>query len=110
MFNKKLPIPTVRELLRSVRTIRKDWNEKTPLQKWSYLYGIGRALCVVVQVPLYKDDQTLSWLAYQGCLYFGIYFILGVYTIYYYWMIGEVARSLPCTCILVGPILGVSVE
>lgn len=108
VYNKKLVIPTVRELFRSVRTVGEDWKLKTPLQKWSFLYAIGRASSIIIRVSIYSDDQTLSWWAFQGCVYFGIYFLLGVYTVYYYFMHGEVTKSLPCTCLLVGPVISVS--
>lgn len=110
MLNKNLKIPTVPELFRSIRNIRENWKCKTPLQKWSYLFGIGRAACVVVKVPLFEEDQTLSLWAYQGFLYFGSYFLLGLYTVYYYHMSGEIAKSLPCTCLFVGPIVCVSFQ
>lgn len=55
MYNKKCIIPTVRELYRSVRTIQVDWNLKTPLQKWCYLFGIGRAPFILPVVPVFES-------------------------------------------------------
>lgn len=108
VLNKKLTIPTVCELFQLLLTIKKDWSVKSPLEKWSYIYGIGRAANAIVKLPMYDDDQTLSLWAYQGCVYFGAYFVLGVYTVFYFLMSGEFAKCLPCTCLLVGPVLGVS--
>lgn len=110
MFNKKLIIPTARELFQSMSTIRDDWNFKTSLQKYCYLYGVGRAACIIVQLPIYEDDQTLPMMAYQGCVYVATYFLLAIYTVYYFVMNGEFAKCLPCTCLLVGPVVSVSLQ
>lgn len=104
MCNEKLTIPTGK-LFRSLRTIRGDWGLKTPLQEWCYLFSFGRAACSLVQSRVYEDDLTLSLWAYQGCVYFLAYFIPGVYTVCYY-----ATKCLPCTCVLIGPIIGVRIK
>lgn len=98
--NKKLVIPTGRELLKSIRNIRADWKMKSPLQKWCYLYGIGRASCTVMILPVFEGDQTLHWLAYQGIVHGGLFIILAAYTVAYHWIGGQYAKCLPCTCLL----------
>lgn len=41
-LNKKLKIPGVRELIQ-ITINREEWHLRTPLQKFGYLYGIGKA-------------------------------------------------------------------
>lgn len=98
VFNKKFAIPTVRELIKSFRTIQYDWSLKTPLQKWCYFYGIGRAACIITAIPFFEDDQTLSPCVYQLSFYAGIYFLLSIYTVYFHLIRGELEKCLPCTC------------
>lgn len=109
VLNKKLTIPSVRELFQSLPTIRKDWILKTPLQKWCYFYGVGKAACKITAVPIFEEDQTLSLWAYQLPVYIGINLVLVVYTVYYHLILGEMTKCLPCTCILT-VLLAVSIE
>lgn len=60
VLNEKFTIPTVLELFRSLRTIRTDSSLKIPLQKWSYIYGMGKVACIILAIPTYEEDQTLS--------------------------------------------------
>lgn len=109
VLNEKLPIPSVWELFQSIPNIRLEWCLKTPLQKWSYLYGIGKATCLIVKIPFYEEDQTLSLWAYQGIVYIGAYFILAIYTLFYHFIRDESIKCLPCTCLL-GLIIAVSLK
>lgn len=98
--NKKLVIPTARELFQSIRTIRTDWQLKSPLQKWCYLYAIGKASLAVMFIPLFEEDQTLHWFATEGGIVAAIHILLCAYTICYHTIGGELAKGLPCTCLL----------
>lgn len=51
VVSSKFKIPTGRELLKSLNNARGEWAIKTPLQKWCYLYGIGRAAFGIMRVP-----------------------------------------------------------
>lgn len=109
VLNEKLPIPSFLDLIRSLPTIRTEWSLKTPLQKWCYFYGIGRMVIKPVQVPVFEEDQTLSWLSYQMCVYVGSYILLAIYTFYYHLIRGEMVKCLPCTCLL-GLVIAVSLK
>lgn len=100
VVNKNLEIPSVRELFQSIRTIRRDWKSKTPLQKFCYFYGVGRASCIIPAVPIFEDQQTLTIWSYQGYVYIAIYSALGVYTVNYHIVRDEFLKILPCTCLL----------
>lgn len=100
VLNKKLIIPSAREILRSLRTIREDWQLKTPYQKWGFFYGIGKAAVVITGVTIFKEDQTLPLLAYQICVCVGVYTVLALYTLYRHINEGAVTKCLPCTCLL----------
>lgn len=110
MVDKKFSIPTVYLLYRSLRSIKQDWELKTSQEKWCYIYGIGRSACLIVKLPLFEDDQTLSLWAYQGFVYSGVHILLVAYTVYYYLINGDVTKCLPCTCLLVGPVIAVSLR
>lgn len=109
VLNENPKIPSTRELFRSIRTIRGDWKLKTPLQKWCYLYGIGRAALYPPRVPSFEDDDTISFRSYQGIIYATIYVLLAFYTLWYHIIRGEFYKALPCTCIL-SMLLAVSLQ
>lgn len=102
VFNEKFNIPSTRELIKMLIN-SEAWKSKTPLQKWSYLYGIARSLNNVIKMTPYKEDQTLSWFSYYPLFYVSVHFILMMYTIAYYLPNGEFDKFLPCTCVFVGP-------
>lgn len=104
--NRNFKVPTTRELFKCVIN-RKEWRSKSPLRKWSYLYGIGKSLCKVIKMPPYEEDQTLCWFAYFPVFYVSVHLILVVYTTVHYTLLGEYNKFLPCTCIFFGPIFGV---
>lgn len=98
--NKKFVIPSARELLRmSMR--KKDWNNLTPLQKWCYLYGIGRASLEPVGYTAFSEDQTIHWNAYLIVSFVVFYAIFATYTAVYYTSRGEITKWLPCTIIMI---------
>lgn len=105
-LNRNLNVPTTWQLFECLKNWR-DWNLKSPLQKWLHLYGIGRALCNVIKMTPYNEDQTLSWFAYYPLFYMFIHLMLVIYTIVYYVSNGEFHKFLPCTCLFVGPVCGV---
>lgn len=99
-------VPTTRELISILMSLEK-WKLKTPLQKWTHLYGVGTSLCNVLKVTCFTEDQTLCWYSYYPLVYVSIHFIFVLYTMAYYILNGELANGLPCTCFFVGPICGV---
>lgn len=100
-LNSRLKVPTIGEMIRSITTIRHEWPYKSPFQKWCYFYGIGRAAFSLNRFPLFQDSQVLHWITYYPIFYIGTYFILVLYTAYYYIVErGELTKCLPCTCML----------
>lgn len=111
VLNSKFPIPTFRDYLRSLqnfRHIREEWNSKTPLQKWCYLYGMGKLSGKMIGVTTFEDDQNLTWYSYMQYSYYAVSSILAIYTIAYFLLQGQFLKGLPCTCMMVGPMYGVS--
>lgn len=106
-ISEKSAIPTFLDLVKMMPTIRRDWYLKTPLEKWCFLYGIGKFSCDSVDLAVFRDDQTLSLYSYFVLMYTIAYVLLAIHTFIYFTMAGEFSRCLPCTCLLVGPILGV---
>lgn len=102
--NEKFEVPSLRELL-EVRTTRAKWDSETPLQKWSYLYGIGRASLNFLGFPVFRDDPSLYWFSYVFFVYMGVDMVLVFYTAYRCLsMDGGFGVFLPCTALLVGPL------
>lgn len=108
LSNKRLKIPTVRELIKSIPSIRREWKYKTPLEKWRYFFAVGKAALGLAAIPLYEINQTLCFYSYFLFYYGGAYILLTLYTLYYYVVRSEFPKCLPCTCML-GLILSVSV-
>lgn len=106
-LNQKLVIPSIRELIRSTLSFKTNWQLKTPLQKWCYLYGIGRVNLSVLGIPLFNECQDLFWYSYVMYTYSGLYMLLAIYTAFYYISNGDPTKVLPCTCLLIGPICAV---
>lgn len=104
--SRNFKVPTTRELFKCLIN-RKEWRSKSPLRKWSYLYGIGKSLCNVIKMPPYREDQTLCWFSYFPVFYVSTHLILVVYTTVHYILLGEFNKFLPCTCLFFGPIAGV---
>lgn len=98
-LNKRLNIPTFVEMIKSFATIRHEWPLKSPLQKWCYFYGIGRAFFTLNRFSLYEESKELHWFTYYPFLYLGVHIALIFYTAYHYIIVrGEFAKFLPCTC------------
>lgn len=96
------------ELLKGFRTIRRDWKNKTPLQRWLYLRSFGDIGFGLTGIPLYRNDRTLHLYSYFAYSYMGLYTTLVIYTACFYIARGEFGKFLPSTCLLVGPLLAVS--
>lgn len=100
-LNKRLKVPTIMELLKSVSTNKHEWILKTPFQKWCHFYGVGRAAFSVLRIPFLQDTQKMHWLAYYTICWLCINISLTIYTAYYYIIVnGESTKILTCTCML----------
>lgn len=109
VLNEKFDVPSVREQIKIIFN-KSDWRAKTPYQKWCYLYGIGRTSLNILGFPVFRDDPSLYWFSYIFFVYMGIDIALVLYTIYYYLIRGDFNGFLPCTALLVGPLLCVSLK
>lgn len=107
VLNNKFNIPTTLELIKILVNM-KAWKSKTPFQKWSYLYGVGRSFCNLIKMTTFIEDQTLCWISYYPLVFVPVHLILVIYTIVYYISNGEPSKCLPCTVVFVGPVCGVN--
>lgn len=98
VLNAKFKIPNALELFKSLKNVRSEWKLKTPMQKWCYLYGIGRAAFGLVRVPLLNDINRVHWFAYFVIGYAVLINILSLHSIYYYMVRGKLELGLPSTC------------
>lgn len=94
----KLKIPNSRELYKNIKNARNEWNSKTPLQKWCYFYGIGRAAYRFIRMSLMNDVNNTHWFGYFTMVYVSGFPLLSLYTMCYYTFKGELQMGLPSTC------------
>lgn len=99
VLNSNLQIPTAQELLKSIPNIKRKWKLKTSMQKWSYLYGIGKVSADLLWNPLFKENvEHVHWLCYFLFVYMIGVPLLSIYTIWYYSSRGHFEQSLASTC------------
>lgn len=100
VLNSKFKLLTVRELFKSMPSIKREWKWKTPMQKWCFLYSIGKAACSLIRVAVFQEHATnIHWFGYFSFVYVTIDMILSLYTVCYYINHGEMILGLPSTCI-----------
>lgn len=104
VLNEKFEIPTLFEMSQ-IGKIRSEWKSKSPLQKWSHLYGIGKVSLSVLGFPIFTEGSSVYWYSYVFFVYTGIDAILVLYTAYYFLFKGDsFSDFLPCTALLIGPL------
>lgn len=64
-----------------IRTIRHEWCLKSPLQKWCYVYCIGKMAGKLIQIPTCDENQSLFFYSYFGYGYYISCAFLVLYTI-----------------------------
>lgn len=94
-------VPGLLELLKSLKNCRVEWKLKTPMQKWCYLYGIGRAGYRLIRIPLMNDVHNPHWFGYFALFYAALVMVLSLYAVIYYAYIGQIEMGLPSTCLAV---------
>lgn len=104
----KFEVPTWREILKRIPNARNDWNQKKPLQKFGYLYGIGKMGMDEAGYSTFRTDQTLTAHSYFAWICGGIHTILMFYTCVSYIRQGMFTKGLPCTCFVMGCVITVS--
>lgn len=101
--NRNFVIPSIGELI-NVKKTKAEWDFKTPLEKWCYLYGIGRTGLDILGLPVFRDTMKYYWYSYVYYSYVIVDLILVIYTAYCYISLGEIEKFLPCTALLMGPL------
>lgn len=108
MYKKiKLKTQSSLEILSRLLRTKVEWRDKNPLQKFNYLYGIGRMALAKIKIPTFEKDQTLSWFSYFVFMYSGIFCILVLYSAIY-WIIKEKPSKLFPSTIMFTVVLEVS--
>lgn len=100
LLNRGIDVLSVLGVIKSLRTIGKEWHEKTPYQKYCYMYSIGRAAFKLLALPLFEIDQKLNLYSYFPCFYITLYTLLVINTVIFHIGNGEFVKCLPCTCFL----------
>lgn len=101
-------VPTWREILKRIPNARMDWAQKKPLQKFVYLYGIGRMGADTAALPIFRENQTLIPYSYFTVVVSAIHIILMFYTLGSYAGKGMLSKGVPCTVFVMGAIFPVS--
>lgn len=99
VVNSKFKIPTALELFKNLKNVQSEWKFKTPLQKWCYLYGIGRAAYTLIRAPIFNNVNRVHWFGYCAVTYMSVIPMLSLYTVCYYALNGNMRMALPSTCI-----------
>lgn len=94
----KAPIPTTRELIKSIPNFRMEWRSKTPMGKWCYFYGFGRAVYKLIHIPIMNDVNYVRWTSYWIFVTSLVVASLSAYTVLYYVLKGQPEVGLPSTC------------
>lgn len=97
-LNGHMKIPSILELIQ-ITINRKQWSSRTPFQKWCYIYGIGKACIKPTGFSVYDNDLSIKFRSYFITLGILGYFLLGLYTVFYYTEKGEFVKCLPSTCL-----------
>lgn len=92
-------VPGLRELLTGSLTIKNDWKLKTPMEKWCYVYGIGRASFGMIFIPIFNDVHNVHWLRYFYFVYIYGVPLMSLYTLNFYIQHGDVVVGLPSMCL-----------
>lgn len=101
MLNSKFKIPNALELLKSLKNVRGEWKSKTPMQKWCYLYGIGKDPFGLLRLPILNDVNHVHWFGYFIFVNASVVVSLSLYTVLYYAYHGQLKMGLPSTCMAI---------
>lgn len=99
-LDQNLRIPKPFELIKLTYGGNHELSKKTPLEKWCYLYGIGRMFISPIGYTIFEDDQTLHWKSKTTPIICIAYVLLSVHTAFHYIKQGQFVKCLPCTCLL----------
>lgn len=85
------------QLLKSLPNARREWNLKTPLDKYFYLYSFGRAPAGAIELQVF-EDVDVHWFSFFYFVYSGTLTALVLFTFYDWFLRGEISKALPCSC------------
>lgn len=101
-------VPRWSEILKRIPNCRSDWAQKKSLQKFAYLYGIGKMGADAVGFTIFRDDQTLTVFSYLFVVVPFVQIILMFYTLGLYAGKGEMmSKGILCTVFITGAVLSV---
>lgn len=101
ILNAKFKPLTTLELLKSIWNVRGKWKLKNPMEKWIYLYSIGKAASDLVCIPAFQENvESIHWFGYFFFVYTTSTVTLTVYTVFYFVYHEEFQMCLPSTCLL----------
>lgn len=104
---KKPKVPTTMAIFKSLPNAINEWHYMKPLDKHLYFYGIGRLSMKMIGFSIFQETQSIPWYGYFAAIKLAVNFSLMFYTAYYWTIHGEFAKFLPCTCMQIGPLVGV---
>lgn len=84
--------------LKKLQLKRKQWDKKTPKQKWQSVYNFNKLLAELIGLRILSDMKNYWYSAVIGVIII-FYIITATYTAQYYSMRGEYFRSLECFCV-----------
>lgn len=96
----KKNVPSPSEILKGLSNARSEWSRKKPLEKYNYLYGIGRLGWGWLHLQVFQDELSNSRKRYLNLFLPGLHPILILYTLYYFIPRGEFIKSFPSLCML----------
>lgn len=109
VVKRKFELPTYRELYRT--TFGRDkWATKTPIEKWSYIFGGGRKCGSITGLRIFNDEPSFKYRVIPLYCYIITYAAMFIYTVAFHLKQGDPQNSFPCTCLFIGPICSVSSE
>lgn len=99
------PFKAYKNLVLSIRGVRRSWMAKSPPEKWNTIHDFGQSLCELIGIRVFSDMKNDWYTASCGVCAF-IYFALDFYTIQYYLRRNDFVKVIECTY-LVGAVVGV---
>lgn len=83
--------------LEKIKTVRREWPNKTPKQKWVVLCDIPRILLSIFGIRILEDCRVY-WLSFFGSFLALNYFGLATYTLIYFGLDGRFIYGTRCLC------------
>lgn len=95
----KMAIRELLNFLKEFLTISEDWPQKTPNQKYQFIYNIARFSLDLAGLRVLSDLRIVPMTFFTGAIVLS-WLGFAIYTIVYFASQGRFADGLPCTCLL----------